>query len=78
MSCCSSNIRILQVNGGVSPFSFEVTAGTGPSPLGPITSGPFIVDNTVYGFHQTSPGNVRTKVNPTQEDSSILMLKKIG
>lgn len=32
---------------------------------------------TVYGFHQTFPGTIRTKVNPTQNETSLLHLKKI-
>lgn len=67
--CCGS-IRIIQTGGG-APFTFSVTGGNSPynGGLGVIT---------VYGFHQTFPGTIRTKVNPTQNETSLLHLKKIG
>lgn len=57
MCCCST--RIVQIGGGgIQPFSFEVTAGTGPSPLGPITSGPFTVDNLTNRLHFWSTNTI--------------------
>lgn len=43
MCCC--NTRIIQIGGGGAPFTFNVSAGTGPIPGGPVTSGPIAMNS---------------------------------
>ncbi len=58
--CCET--RIVQL-GGASTFTFNVSAGTGPIPGGPVTTGPLIVTNNDT-LHIWSAGTIGVQVIP--------------
>lgn len=62
MPGCCSNVRIVQLGGAV-PFTFNISAGTGPIPGGPITSGPLAI-NTGDTVHFWSVNSINFQVTP--------------